>query len=146
MFVRCWPYLLFFTLTIGVAPISGHHDSHHSQGACDNCGSTRSRVPSVSRSQSFEGTISEVLYLPGATSGESLVEVRLAAGTTGEIIARLAPAAFLRSLDLDVHEGLKVGVSGYWASVRGEDRLIVTRLTTNGKTFTLRDTAGHCRW
>ncbi|MDZ4798197.1 MAG: hypothetical protein SGI92_08550 [Bryobacteraceae bacterium] len=87
-----------------------------------------------------------MLYLPGTSSGESLVEVRLATGTTGEIIARLAPAAFLRNLDLDIREGLKIGVAGYWASVRGEDRLIVTRVTANGKNFTLRDTTGHCRW
>lgn len=147
MFARCWPYALFFTLVIGVAPISGHHDSHHSHGACDNCASTRNWAPSASRDERFEGTISEVLYLPGASSGEAMVEVRLATGTTtGQVIARLAPAAFLRSLDLDLREGLKIGVTGYWASVRGEDRLIVTRLTANGRAFTFRDTSGHCRW
>ena len=104
MFARCLPYALFFTLGIGVAPISAHHDSHQSHRACDNCGPTRNWGPSQSCNETFKGTVSEVLYLQGASSTESMVEIRLATGTTGQIIARLGPLAALRDLALDVHE------------------------------------------
>jgi hypothetical protein len=96
-------------------------------------------------SQSYEGRIAEVIYLPGVTPDAAMVELRLQSGSD-VIPVRLGPTGFLKQNQLTLKEGDVITVTGYRASVGDGDVLVVTEVGKDGRTVRLRDRLGHSAW
>ncbi len=92
-----------------------------------------------------EGKITEVVYLPGATTDSGMVEVRLQSAGQNQLI-RLAPVGFLKQSGLLLREGDTVAVKGFPVAGMEGDLLIATELHKGEKTLSLRDTRGRPAW
>ena len=89
----------------GVTPATGHecdHRNHHDE-TCWDCNQTRRPLPSAGRQskgrgpsngtadvRSLEGKVTEIIYLPGSTLNNGMVEIRIQSEGKNERI-RLAP-------------------------------------------------------
>jgi hypothetical protein len=95
--------------------------------------------------ETLEGKIAEVIYLPGAAPETALVEVRLQLGER-VMVARLAPADFLKRGEVVLKEGDSISVTGYRVAGFEGELLIATEVRKGGKSVTLRDQRGRPRW
>ena len=146
--VACW---------FSVAPAFGHDCCHHGYHCGDNdsdCCPNGQRqdhcrkgaAPSgVADLQTVEGKISEVVYLPGATPGSSMVELRLQSAGQSQLV-RLAPAGFLKQSGLLLREGDAVSVKGFAVAAMEGDLLVATEVQKGDKALALRDTRGRPVW
>jgi hypothetical protein len=166
-----WTRALTILAVVGLAcglPVYGqccghHHCSDSTPGCGDGwrgCGhhsNTTRRSTPASRTlqgeveaiqadlQSREGKVIEVNYLPGATPDTSMVEIRLAAGTD-PILARIGPAGFLRSNQVNLREGDSIRLTGYWVTGGDGQMLVATQVRLHDRTFRLRDDRGRPAW
>ena len=92
-----------------------------------------------------EGKITEVIYLPGATSDSGMVEVRLQSVGKSQLI-RLAPVGFLKQSGFLLREGETVTVVGFPVAGMEGDLLVATELHKGEKTLSLRDAQGRQAW
>jgi hypothetical protein len=144
---------LFWGL-LAVPAAAQHCSGGHHGNDCRDCDSDHHwyvRSPSAravtspgltsAQVQTIEGTVSEVIYLPGVTSDGGMVEVRvLAAGKS--TLARLAPVSLLRQKQLAVREGDSIVVAGYLVNSMEGDLLVATEIRQGDKHVTLRDSRG----
>jgi hypothetical protein len=98
-----------------------------------------------SNTQSYEGKVAEVIYLPGVTAETAMVELRLQAGSE-TIPVRLGPAGFLKHNQLNLKEGDAITVLGYRVSTGDGDLLVATEVGKQGKNVRLRDRWGRPAW
>jgi hypothetical protein len=104
-------------------------------------------VPSggTADSQTVDGKITGIVYLPGATADTGMVEVHLQSAGQTQLI-RLAPAGFLKHSGLLLREGDTVIVKGFPVAGMEGDLLVATELHKGDKTLSLRDTRGRPAW
>lgn len=107
-------------------------------------GQTPSR-PGPANTQTHEVKIAEVVYLPGATPENAIVELRALDGST-PVLVRLGPAGFLKQNQLNLRDGDAVTVTGYRVAAGPEDLLIATEVSKQGKTVRFRDSRGRPAW
>jgi len=140
----CW-----FSITPATAQGCCHHDHH-----CDDCpyhGHCYHHPASANWSnntanlQTLEGTVAEVVYLPGATAGSGNVEVRLTSGGQTELV-RLAPSAFLKQSGLVLREGDAITIKGFAVSGMEGDLIVATEVHKGDKNLALRDMRGQPVW
>jgi hypothetical protein len=74
-----------------------------------------------------------------------MVELRLAAESE-PVLARLAPAGFLRYNQISVREGDSIRVTGYWVAGSDGEMLVATQVVLRGKVVRLRDDRGRPVW
>jgi hypothetical protein len=156
-------HILLATIVVlfgfGALPASAQHCCHHGRHGrdCDDCDhhcySTAqpsrpdSWAPSakVAASETTQGKIAEVNYLPGATEDSGMVEIRLQ--TAGEArVVRLAPTGFLKRGGLILREGDAVTVKGYPVAGMDGDILVATEIDKGGRSLSLRDSRGRPAW
>ena len=145
---------------LGPVPVAAHdcdrHAYQHSNGYnCDHQGvycnqrGTRprgSQTPGNTVStQTIEGKVTEVVYLPGATPETANVEVRLQSGAQTYLV-RLAPAGFLKQSGLALREGSSVTVRGFAVAGMEGDLFVATEIHHGDKTLNLRDARGIPAW
>src|SRR5579885_2387114 len=92
-----------------------------------------------------QGKVVEVDYLPGATAGSGMVEIRVDAGGRTTAV-RLGPAGFLSQNGVAVKEGDAVRVRGYRVTTGDGDMLVATEMAKGGKSLALRNSAGRPAW
>jgi hypothetical protein len=157
-----WLSTIFFVaLTwslLCATPAWGHGCGHH--GRCDHgcrwcdTGSSRWRRPLPpparfaepgANLETQEGKVSDVLYLPGATTSSGMVEIRLEVGDQ-PMLVRLAPAGFLKQRQLMIKEGDTLAVTGYWVASAEGDLLVATEVSQGEKTLRLRNESGRPAW
>lgn len=142
----------FLTLVSSVVTIQAfsngccHHghdcgDGQYSGSPCDRTSS----AASAASVQSLEGTIAEIIYLPGATPEAALVELRLQT-TAGIHLVRLAPAGFLKDSGLIVREGDAVAIKGFDVAGMQGDIIVANEIRKEDKTLRLRDRRGLPAW
>jgi hypothetical protein len=86
-----------------------------------------------------------VLYLPGETPDQAMIEVRLV-DNNKPVLVRLGPAGFLKENQVVLKEGDTIAVTGYTFSSAREDLLVATEVATDRVTVRLWDTSGRPRW
>ena len=123
----------------------GHYCMRSQRGPARNSSAAGPRAAAPAASETREGKVVEVIYLPGATKDTAMVEVRLMAGGQ-PVLARLAPTGFLHQNQADIREGDTVTVTGYWVTSADGDMLVATRFTAKGKAVQLRDAWGQSAW
>jgi hypothetical protein len=138
-----------------VAQGCGHH-GHHC-GDCDDCDHHGYSTTQPSRSESWapstkaavtettEGKIGEVIYLPGATEDSGMVEIRVQSVGQARVV-RLAPTGFLKQGGLLLREGDAVKVKGFAVASMDGDILVATEITKGDKSLSLRDSRGRPTW
>lgn len=136
--------------------IFAHHCHHHYD--CDDCGcgggpcyrdhhasggwnyGPPAAAPAAA-GQTLNGTISEIVYLPGATSDDGMVEAWIA--TSGQrVLVRLAPSGLLKQKRILLREGDAVSVTGYRVSAMEGDLVVATEVRKGAERVTLRDSRG----
>ena len=96
-------------------------------------------------SETTEGKIAEVIYLPGATEDSGMVEIRLQSAGQARVV-RLAPSGFLKQGGLLLREGDTVKVKGYPVASMDGDILVATEIYKGDKSLSLRDSRGRPAW
>ncbi len=132
------------------APVLAHGCGHHEDccghaawaGDCRGCGWQN---PQRQAAETVEGKVVEVDYLPGATAGSGMVEIRVDAGGRTTAV-RLGPAGFLSQNGVAVKEGDAVRVRGYRVTTGDGDMLVATEMAKGGKSLALRNSAGRPAW
>jgi hypothetical protein len=153
--------VILMTCWFGVVPAAAHDCCHHGQHSadstdcnhdCDHGGAQGSRhccdwTPSGAATdlRTADGKITEVVYLPGATTDSGMVEVRLQSAGQSQLI-RLAPVGFLKQSGLLLREGDNVTVKGFPIAGMEGDLLVATELHKGEKALSLRDTHGRPAW
>lgn len=160
MKVRGFLAIMLITCWFGVVPAAAHDCCHHGQhdADCDDCnhdcdhGAQSGRhccawTPSreATDMRTAVGKITEVIYLPGATSDSGMVEVRLQSVGKSQLI-RLAPVGFLKQSGFLLREGETVTVVGFPVAGMEGDLLVATELHKGEKTLSLRDPQGRQAW
>ena len=132
------------------------HHGHHC-GDCDDCdhhcystsqpGRSDRWGPSTPAavSETAEGKIAEVIYLPGATEDSGMAEIRLVSAGQARVV-RLAPTGFLKQGGLLLREGDVVKVKGYPVASMDDDILVATEIDKGDKSLSLRDSRGRPAW
>jgi len=141
---------------LGAIPTAGHdcgHRSHH-RNDCSTCVSVRPQGPQARRGpspvpaalQTLNGRITEVIYLPGTTADNGMVEIRLQASSETRLV-RLAPSGVLKQGGLLLREGDTVEVRAYAVTaLDGVLVLIATEVRQGEKALSLRDSRGQSDW
>jgi hypothetical protein len=93
----------------------------------------------------MDGKITEIIYLPGATPGSGMVEVRLQSGGQSELI-RLAPSGYLKQSGMLLREGDTVTLKGFPVTGMEGDLIVATEVHKGDKSLPLRDTRGQPKW
>ena len=144
------PAFVVFVCSLG--PAFAHDCNHHGHhdGYRRDCGqsyaSSRQSVPvPVATIENLEGRIAEVIYLPGSSPGNAMVELRLQSGSGAEIV-RLAPASYLKQNRLAIREGDKVAVKGYRVAGMNGYLLVATEVRKGDTKLSLRDSQGRPAW
>jgi hypothetical protein len=129
------PNAVFLLSCLLVSPAAAHDcwGGHHCGGDwnCDYHGSRSAlqspRSVSPSRAATaprvVDGTISEIIYLPGATADGAMVEARVVASGRATLV-RLASVGLLKQCQLVLREGDTVSVTGFddaYASARRDE-------------------------
>ena len=149
----------------GALPSFGHDCCHHAHdGDCWNCddhcrhGSAARpywAAPSTPGSaaaaaaaadlRTLEGKITEVVYLPGSTPENGMVEVRLQSAAQPTLV-RLAPSGFLKHGGMLLREGETITVRGFPVAGLEGDIVVATEVRYGDKTLNLRDVRGRSAW
>jgi len=144
-----------FSTPPAVAQCCCHH-GHHC-GDCDDCDHHCYSTTQSSRSEGWapstkaavtettEGKIGEVIYLPGATEDSGMVEIRVQSAGQARVV-RLAPTGFLKQAGLLLREGDAVKVKGYPVASMDDDILVATEIDKGDKSLSLRDSRGRPAW
>ena len=147
-------FLLSFLL---VSPAAAHDcwGGHHCGGDwnCDHHGSRSALQSSRSESPSraataprvVDGTISEIIYLPGTTADSAMVEARVVASGRATLV-RLAPVGLLKQSQLVLREGDTVSVTGFDVSGMDGDLVVAIEIRKGEKRVVLRDPRGRPVW
>ncbi len=145
-----------------------HHHGHHCGDCadCDDCDhhcystSQSSRSDSTSQtsqsdrwapstkaavSDTAEGKIAEVIYLPGVTEDSGMVEIRLQSVGQTKVV-RLAPSGFLKQSGLLLKEGDTLRIKGYPVDSMEGELLVATEIFKGDKSLSLRDSRGRPAW
>ncbi len=96
-------------------------------------------------SQTLDGKVAEVIYLPGADAGSAMVEIRVQAAGQPKLV-RLAPVGFLKQSGAILREGDTVRVTGFAVSGMEGDVIVATELRQGDKALALRDARGLPVW
>ena len=145
-----------FSMTAAAAHDCEHHGWSY-YGGCADCdhyghhGSWRGMPfrgpagPDAAALRTMEGKIAEIIYLPGSTPGNGMVEIRLE--SDGHIdLVRLAPTGFLKQGGLRLREQETVTVKGFPVSGMEGDLLVASEIRSGDKTLVLRDGRGQPAW
>jgi hypothetical protein len=88
--------------------------------------------------------VDEVIYLPGSSPDRAMVELRLVHNSSTTQV-RLGPTGFLKQHQFGIREGDAITITGYRVSA-GDDLLVATEITKEGKILRLRDSRGRPVW
>ena len=95
--------------------------------------------------QTAEGRVAEIEYLPGATPDSGMVEIHLQSAGHA-LLVRLAPVGYLKQSGLVIREGDMLTVKGFPVSGMDGDLLLATEIHRGEKTLPLRDSRGRPTW
>ena len=95
--------------------------------------------------KTLEGKIVEVIYLPGVTPENGMVDVRIQT-SGGANLVRLAPSGFLKQSGLRLHEGDAVTIEAFSVAAMKGDVMVATKVHGNGLEVRLRDSSGRPLW
>ena len=152
--------MIAFICCLSVAPAVGHDCCHYDHHRGDCCGSYYdccygsqtdrnsrgwARSTEEAELETVEGKITEIVYLPGATTDSGMVEVRLQSAGQSKLI-RLAPSGFLRQSGLLLREGDNVTLKGFAVAGMEGDLIVATEIHKGDKSLPLRDTRGRPMW
>ena len=148
------PAAVFLLSCLLISPAAGHDCWCGRYGGggwyCNryDSGATRQPQGSVAPAAAlkvFDGTISEIVYLPGATAGSAMVEARVS--TSGRTtLVRLAPVGLLKQSQLALREGDTVSVTGFEVSGMEGDLVVATEIRKGDQRVVLRDPRGQPVW
>ena len=140
-----------------ISPAAGHDcwGSHHGEEGwnCDHHG-YRNAVQSQGRAapsyvtpaqRVIDGKVSEIIYLPGATSDSAMVEIRVTT-VAGPTLVQLAPVGLLKQSQLMLKESDVVSVTGFEVSALDGDLFVATEIHKGDKRVVLRDARGRPTW
>lgn len=122
----------------------GDHDSDHCWNSAHH-GRSASSAAAASNTQTLEGKLAEIVYLPGATAESGMVEIRLQSAGQSRLV-RLAPAGFLKQGGLHLREGDALTVIGFPVSAMEGDLLVATEIRQGDHRLALRDNRGRPIW
>jgi hypothetical protein len=152
--------IIAFICCLSVVPAVGHDCCHHGHhcGDCrdsdyDCCHGSQTgrnsggwaRSDEATDLQTVDGKITEIVYLPGATTDSGMVEVRLQSAGQSKLI-RLAPLGFLKQSGLLLREGDNVTLKGFAVAGMEDDLIVATEIHKGDKSLPLRDTRGRPMW
>jgi hypothetical protein len=133
----------------GAAHDCGHH-GHHGCAGCVNCAVggdsvNRSLPGSAFEESTLEGTIAEVVFLPGTGPASAMVEVRIQSGGTLQW-ARLGPSGVLSRGGIRVREGEVITVKGFSVTSADGVLIVACQVRQGTHTLVLRDARGGKAW
>lgn len=146
---------LFSWFGANVAHAHCGHSCHHYSDYGPDCGyhcgpggarGTGTAMPDRSGKQAtVEGKITEIVYLPGRSPENSMVEVLVESGGQSHL-ARLAPSGVLRQSGLALREGETITIRGFAVAGLEGDLTVATRISQGSKIAILRDNRGRPIW
>lgn len=140
--------------SFGIAPLAGHDCDHHSDDRYD-CGRHHSQGSQAGQNsgsrgtaaalQTLKGKIIEVIYLPGSTVDDGMVEIRVQSPGQAKLV-RLAPSGFLKQQGVLLREGDAVSITGFAVAGMDGDLIGATEVHAGDRALSLRDTRGRPVW
>lgn len=143
--------------SLGALPLAGHDCCHHGHDdGCWNCGyhcgpgaarqsSAAAPLNASANQRALEGKITEVVYLPGTSAENGMVEVRIQSEGQASLV-RLAPAGFLTQGGMRLREGDTVSIKGFAVTGMEGDLIVATEIHKGEKSLSLRDGRGRSTW
>lgn len=147
------PLIVLFSGIPAAGHDCGYYDHHY--GDCGDC-DHHHRGPQASGQnwdsqdtaailQTLQGKIVEVIYLPGASADNGMVEIRVQSAGQAKLI-RLAPTGFLKQGGLSLREGDAVSITGFPVNGMDGDLIVATQVRSGDRVLSLRDTRGRPAW